>query len=50
MKQIGVDFCNLSEVDGFKDLIVGIDYFLKWSEAKAIKNKPASTVANFLGI
>ena len=29
MKQVGVDLCNLPEVDGFKHLIVLIDYFSK---------------------
>ena len=29
MKQIGIDLCTLPEVDGFKHLIVCIDYFLK---------------------
>ena len=29
MKQIGIDFCTLPEVDGFKHLIVCIDYFSK---------------------
>ena len=36
MKQIGIDLCTLPEVDGFKHLIVCIDYFSKWSEAKAV--------------
>ena len=48
MKQIGIDLCTFSEVDGFKHLIVCIDYFSKWSEAKAVKDKSAPTVANFL--
>ena len=48
MKHIRVDLCNLPEVDGFKHLIVSIDYFLKWSEAKTIKDKFAPTVASFL--
>lgn len=48
MNQIGVDVCSLPEVDGFQHIIVCIDYFSKWSEAKAVKNKSASTVANFL--
>ena len=34
MVQIGVDICNLPEVDGFKHIVVAIDYFSKWSEAK----------------
>ena len=48
MKQIGIDLCTLPEVDGFKHLIVCIDYFSKWSEAKAVKDKSAPTVAKFL--
>ena len=48
MQQISVDLCNLPEVDGFKHLIVSIDYFIKWSEAKPIKDKTAPTVAQFL--
>ena len=31
MKQIGIDICNLPEVDGYKHLVVCIDYFSKWS-------------------
>ena len=38
MHQIGVDLCNLPEVDGYKHLIVCIDYFSKWSEAKPTKD------------
>ena len=39
MNQIGVDLCNLPKGDGFNHLIVckPIDYFSKWSEAKAKK-------------
>ena len=48
MKQIGIGLCTLPEVDGFKHLIVCIDYFSKWSEAKAVKDKSAPTVAKFL--
>ena len=48
MKQIGIDLCTLPEVDGLKHLIVCIDYFSKWSEAKAVKDKSAPTVAKFL--
>ena len=42
------DICNLPEVDGFKHLIVAIDYFSKWPEAKPIKEKSVPTVAAFL--
>ena len=48
MAQIGVDICNLPEVDEFKHLIVCIDYFSKWSEAKPLKNASALSVAEFL--
>ena len=48
MKQIGIDLYTLPEVDGFNHLIVCIDYFSKWSEAKAVKDKSAPTVAKFL--
>ena len=29
-----MDLCNLAQIDDFKHLIVCIDYFSKWSEAK----------------
>ena len=48
MKQVRVDLCNLPEVDGFKHLIVLIDFFSKWSEVKPVKDKSAPTVAAFL--
>ena len=48
MKQIGVDTCCLPSVDEFEYLIVFIDYFSKWSEAKPIHDKSAPTVAQFL--
>ena len=48
MKQIGIDLRTLPEVDGFKHLIVCVDYFSKWSEAKAVKDKSAPTVAKSL--
>ena len=48
MAQIGVDICNLPDVDGFKHLLVCIDYFSKWSEAKPLKDKCATSVACFL--
>ena len=48
MQQVGVDLCNLPEVNGDKHLIVLIDYFSKWSEAKPVKDKIAPTVARFL--
>ena len=39
MKQVGVDICNLPEVDEYRHVIVLIDYFSKWSEAKPTKDK-----------
>ena len=48
MKQVGVDICNLPETDGYCHVIVLIDYFSKWSEAKPTKDKSAPTVAQFL--
>ena len=47
-QQVGVDSCNLPEVDRFKHLIVCIDYFTKWSEAKPLKNKSAPSIEQFL--
>ena len=48
MNQIGVDICNLPEVDGYCCLGICIDYFRKWSEAKPLKDKKATTVSQFL--
>ena len=48
MQQVGVDICNLPEMNGYKHLIVMIDYFSKWSEAKPVQDKTAPTVARFL--
>ena len=48
MKQIGLDICFLPEVDGYYHLIVFIDYFTKWREAKPIRDETAFTVATFL--
>lgn len=47
-KQIGVDIMSLPEVDNMKYVIVAIDYFSKWSEARALSDKSAETVARFL--
>ena len=48
IQQIGIYICSLPEVDGFKHLVFCIDYFCKWSEAKPIKDRSASTIAQFL--
>ena len=48
MNKVGVDICNLPETDGYCHVIVLIDYFLKWLEAKLTKSKSAPTVAQFL--
>ena len=48
MVQIGVGICNLPDVDGFKHLVVCIDYFSKWSEEKPLKDKSTTSVACFL--
>ena len=48
MKQIGVGICCIPSVDEFEYLIVYIDYFSKWSEAKPTHDKSAPTVAQFL--
>ena len=41
-------YVNLPEVDGFNHLVVCIDYFTKWSEAKPVRDKTAPTIAQFL--
>ncbi|XP_076035778.1 uncharacterized protein LOC143021873 isoform X3 [Oratosquilla oratoria] len=48
MKQIGVDICTLPENDGYKYVVLAIDYFSKWTEARPLKRKDASSVAEFL--
>ena len=48
IKQIGADICRLPSVDEFEYLIVCIDYFSKWSEAKPVHDKSAPTVPQFL--
>ena len=50
MKSEGVDLCELLiyEVNGYCHLIVWIDYFSKWSEAKPTTNKTAPTIGHFL--
>ena len=50
MKLVGLDtdICFLREVDGYRHLIVCINYFTKWSEAKPTRDKTVLTVATFL--
>ena len=48
MKKVRVDLCGLPGVDGCCYLIVCIDYFSKWSEAKPITDKTASVIAQLL--
>ena len=43
-----MDICNLPEVNGYKHLVVFIDYFSKQSEAKPLKDKLAESVSRFL--
>ena len=47
-QQIGIDICSLKATpDGFCYIVV-VDYFTKWIEAKALKDKTAVSVAQFL--
>lgn len=39
---------TLPEVDGYKYVVVAIDYFSKWSEARPLYDKTAVSVARFL--
>ena len=39
MQSIGIDICSHTEVEGFKHLVVCIDYFSKWSERNPLKIK-----------
>ena len=48
VKQIGVDINCLPEANGFRYMMVAIDYFSKWSEAKPLQNKSAISVARSL--
>ena len=48
MQEICIDICSLLENDSFQHLVVCINYFSKWSEVKPIKDKSASTIAQFL--
>ncbi|XP_065656736.1 uncharacterized protein LOC136082086 [Hydra vulgaris] len=48
MKQVGVDLIQVPESNGFKFVIVLIDYFSKWTEIKPLSNKTAVSVAPIL--
>lgn len=48
MSQIGVDICQLPEFENYKQVVVTVDYFSKWSEAEPLKHKTGNSVANFL--
>ena len=46
MKRIRIDTYNLPKVDGFKHLILCVDFFSKWLKAKATKSKTAPAFAS----
>ena len=49
MVQIRVDISNLPKTEeGYCCIVVAIDYFSKWPEARALKNHTAKSVAKFL--
>ena len=48
IKRVGLDLSSFPEVNGYRHLIVRIDYFTKWSEAKLIRDKTALKVAPFI--
>ena len=48
MKQVGIDFTQLPEVNGYKRMIVLVDYFSQWVEAETLFDKTAKSVALFL--
>nr|XP_047143091.1 uncharacterized protein LOC124817279 [Hydra vulgaris] len=48
MKHVGIDLTQLPEVNGYKYLIVLVDYFSKWVEAEPLFDKTAKSVAIFL--
>ena len=48
-QQIGIDICSLKATpDGFRYIVLVVDYFTNWVEAKALKDKTAVSVAQFL--
>lgn len=48
MAQIGIDLCQLPPAHGMKYVVVAVDYFSKWVEAKALPDKTAAEVGRFL--
>ena len=49
MRQIGVDITQLPPTeDGYRYVVMAIDYFSKWPEARALRAKTALSVAAFL--
>lgn len=49
MQQVGIDLCSLSEsCDGYVAIVVLIDYFTKFTFARAVKDKTADTVCHFI--
>jgi len=49
MVQIGVDITNLPKTeDGYCCIVVAMDYFSKWPEARPLKDHTAESVAKFL--
>ena len=48
IQHIGVDICNPQDIDGFKYIVACINYFMKWSELKSVKDKSPPTVTQFL--
>ena len=49
MQQVGIDICSLSVAsDGYVAIVVLIDYFTKFTIARAVKDKTAMTVCHFI--
>lgn len=48
MQQIGIDISCLPESNGKRYIVVAVDYFSKWSEAQALQDKSAVSVASFI--
>ena len=49
MAQIGVDITNLPRTKyGYCFVVVAMDYFSKWQEARALKDYTAKSVAKFI--